>query len=315
MVEAVAIVLVVIFLSLGSARAAIVPGIAVPLSLVGAAIRDGRLEDASLRFFEAVTREPEGMAETLAEPIQSGIDFVVRPVVGFVDGISNVAGLRDQNERLEAEVQRLEARLRETSALERRVAELEAINDLAPPEGLATVTARIYSSGPSAFDQVRFINKGSSDGIIVGQAVIDESGLVGRVDLVTGSSARVRLVTDPLVSVGGRVQDTNQTGAATGRGDDVIQLDMFDATEPVVEGAVLVTDGSRFPPGVVVGFVREAKEANVGFALRTTVDPATQQPILNMLLRSELLGENVDPTPAPPGSPGRSPPCWRASRR
>ena len=71
-------------------------------------------------------------AQTLAEPIQSGIDFVVRPVVGFVDGISNVAGLRDQNERLEAEVQRLEARLRETSALERRVAELEAINDLSP---------------------------------------------------------------------------------------------------------------------------------------------------------------------------------------
>ena len=223
---------------------------------------------------DSATTVLRGGAQTLAEPIQSGIDFVVRPVVGFVDGISNVAGLRDQNERLEAEVQRLEARLRETSALERRVAELEAINDLAPPEGLATVTARIYSSGPSTFDQVRFINKGSSDGIIVGQAVIDESGLVGRVDLVTGSSARVRLVTDPLVSVGVRVQDTNQTGAATGRGDDVIQLDMFDATEPVVEGAVLVTDGSRFPPGVVVGFVRETKEANVGFTLRTTVDPA-----------------------------------------
>lgn len=223
---------------------------------------------------DSATTVLRGGAQTLAEPIQSGIDFVVRPVVGFVDGISNVAGLRDQNERLEAEVQRLEARLRETSALERRVAELEAINDLAPPEGLATVTARIYSSGPSTFDQVRFINKGSSDGVIVGQAVIDESGLVGRVDLVTGSSARVRLVTDPLVAVGVRVQDTNQTGAATGRGDDMLQLDMFDATEPVTEGAVLVTDGSRFPPGVVVGFVRETKEANVGFTLRTTVDPA-----------------------------------------
>ena len=38
---------------------------------------------------------------------------------------------------------------------------------------------------------------------------------------------------------------------------------------------------------------------------RTTADPATQQPILNMLLRSELLGENIDPTPPPGGSPGR----------
>lgn len=223
---------------------------------------------------ESATTVLRGGAQTLAEPVQGGIDFLVRPVVGFVDGISNVAGLRDQNERLEAEVQRLEQALRETAALERRVAELEAINDLAPPEGLATVTARIYSSGASTFDQVRFINKGSSDGIVEGQAVVDESGLVGRVDLVTGSSARVRLITDPLVSVGVRVQDTNQTGAVTGRGDDVLQLDVFDATQPATKGAVLVTDGSRFPPGVVVGFIREGKEAEVGFALRTTVDSA-----------------------------------------
>lgn len=223
---------------------------------------------------ESATTVLRGGAQQLAEPVQSGIDVLVRPVVGFVDGISNVAGLRDQNERLEAKVQRLEQALRETAALERRVAELEAINDLAPPKGLATVTARIYSSGASSFDQVRFLDKGSSDGIIAGHAVIDESGLVGRVDLVTESSARVRLITDPLVSVGVRVQDTNQTGAVTGRGDDVLQLDVFDASEPAVEGAVLVTDGSRYPPGVVVGFVLETKEAEVGFALRTTVDPA-----------------------------------------
>ncbi len=184
--------------------------------------------------------------------------------------------MREQNERLAAEVRRLEDRLRETSALERRVAELEAINDVAAPEDLATVTARIYSAGPSTFDQIRFINKGSADGIVVGQAVVDENGLVGRVDLVTGLSARVRLITDPLISVGVRVQDTNQTGAVTGRGDELLRLDMFDASKPVREGAIVITDGSRFPPGVVVGYVNETKAADVGFTLRTTVDPSAR---------------------------------------
>lgn len=223
---------------------------------------------------DSVTTVIRGGAETLAAPVQEAIDYVVRPVVGFVDGISNVAGLSDQNERLEAEVRRLEQRLRETAALERRVAELEAINDLAPPEDLATVTALIYSAGASTFDHIRIINRGSDDGIIVGQAVVDEDGLVGRVYLVTKSSARVRLITDPLVSVGVRVQDTNQTGVVTGRGDALLRLDMFDATQPVSEGAVVLTDGSLFPPGIVVGFADETKAADVGFALRTTVDPA-----------------------------------------
>ncbi|MEN8113048.1 MAG: rod shape-determining protein MreC [Actinomycetota bacterium] len=223
---------------------------------------------------ESATGVLRSGAQALAEPVQSGIDFVVRPVVGFVDGISNVAGLRDQNERLTAEVTRLEQLLRESSAIERRVAELEAINDLAPPEDLAAITARIYSSGVSTFDQVRFIDKGSSHGIIEGQAVMDESGLIGRVDLVTSSSARVRLITDPLISVGVRLQETNQTGSVTGRGDDLLRLDMFDASQPVQEGGVVLTDGSRFPPGIVVGFVNETKAADVGFALRTTVEPA-----------------------------------------
>ena len=223
---------------------------------------------------DSVTTVVRSGAQTLVAPVQEAIDFLVRPVVGFVDGISNVAGLSDQNQRLEAEVRRLEQRLQETAALERRVAELEAINDLAPPEDLATVTARIYSAGTSTFDQIRLINRGSDNGIVVGQAVIDEDGLVGRVDLVTKSSARVRLITDPLVSVGVRVQDTNQTGVVTGRGDDILRLDMFAAEQPVREGEVVLTDGSLFPPGIVVGFADETKAADVGFVLRTTVAPA-----------------------------------------
>ncbi len=223
---------------------------------------------------DSITTVIRGGAQTLVAPVQQGVDLVIRPVVGFVDGISNVAGLSDQNVRLEAEVQRLEQRLLETAALERRVAELEAINDFAPPEDLATVTARIYSAGPSTFDQIRLIDRGSDHGIVVGQAVVDEDGLIGRIDLVTKSSARVRLITDPLVSVGVRLQDTNQTGVTTGRGDELLRLDMFDATEPVREGAVVLTDGSLFPPGIVVGFADETKSADVGFALRTTVDPA-----------------------------------------
>jgi cell division cycle 20-like protein 1 (cofactor of APC complex) len=60
------------------------------------------------------------------------------------------------------------------------------------------------------------------------------------------------------------------------------------------------------PPAPTSGEPNHAADAAVA-RTRTTADPATQQPILNMLLRSELLGENVDPTPAPTGSPGRSP--------
>ncbi len=217
-----------------------------------------------------------GGTQTLLAPVQRGADMLISPVVGFFEGVSNLVGLQEQNERLETKVRDLELRLRETEALERKVEELEAINALAPPLELAAVSARVYSSGASSYDHIRYILKGSDDGIVVGQAVIDERGLIGRVDAVTASTARVRLVTDPIVSVGVRVQETNETGVVSGLGTAMLRLDMFDATTAVREGSVVVTDGSRFPPGIIVGFVAKSADAEVDFVLRTEIEPAAR---------------------------------------
>ncbi len=215
-------------------------------------------------------------AQSLFAPLQSGVDFVTRPAVGFVDGVSNLAGLRDENDRLTERARELEAQIRATEALEEQVIRLEAILGLEVPDELATVTARINASGPSAFDNVRYIDKGSEDGIVAGQAVLDEDGLVGRVDLVSAGAARIRLITDPVVSVGVRVLSTNETGIVTGRGDGPLRLEMFRAKEAVSNGDRVITDGSRFPPGIAVGTIRTAAAAEVGFVLRTDVDPAAR---------------------------------------
>lgn len=230
-----------------------------------------------------VRSDSDNVADVLREgtqsvftPVQKGVDWVVSPIVGFVDGVANLAGLREENDRLADRVRELEAQVRATDALEEQVVQLELINGLEIAGELSTVTASIYSSGATAFDNIRYIDKGANDGIISGQAVVDEDGLVGRVDLVSANDARIRLITDPVVSVGVRVQSTNETGIVTGRGDGPLRLEMFRATEPVEAGALVVTDGSRYPPGLVVGTVTETAGAEVGFVLRTQVDPAAR---------------------------------------
>jgi rod shape-determining protein MreC len=212
--------------------------------------------------------------QSIFEPMQKAADWVASPVIGFVDGVSNLAGLRDENDRLQDRVRELEAQILASAAVTEQVRQLEAILGIAAPLELPTVNARIYTSGPSAFDNARFIDKGANDGIVVGQAVIDESGLVGRVDLVSANVARIRLIIDPLVSVGVRVQSTNETGITTGRGDGPLRLEMFRATSEVAEGDLVITDGSRFPPGLVVGRITADAAAEVGFVLRATVEPA-----------------------------------------
>jgi len=230
-----------------------------------------------------VRSEQDSVANVLREgtqsiftPMQKAVNWVADPVVGFVDGASNIAGLRGEVDRLRTRLRETEAQLRETEALEEKVVQLELINGLEVAGELATVTARMYASGPTAFDNVRYIDRGAKDGIVAGQAVVDEDGLVGRVDLVSANDARIRLITDPIVSVGVRVQSTNETGIVSGRGDGPLRLEMFRAKEPVSQGALVVTDGSRFPPGIVVGVVGTDADAEVGFVLRTDVNPAAR---------------------------------------
>ena len=219
----------------------------------------------------AVMREG---AQGLFAPVQQFATAITRPVAGFIDGVSNIAGLRDEVARLRAENSTLNNQLVDIQSLRNRVEELEQLNDLDPPQDLPTIPAQISALGPTDFDQIRWINKGRDDGVAVGQAVIDEGGLVGRVDLVAASSARVRLITDPRLSVGVRDLATNETGWVEGLGQGEMQLKMFGAAKPVQAGDRLVTDGTRFPPGLEVGTVINPAEAEASFALVTAVEPA-----------------------------------------
>lgn len=215
-------------------------------------------------------------AQSIFTPVQEAASFVTRPVVGFVDGVSNLAGLRDENTRLAARVAELERLVAETEEAQRKVIELETVLGLEVISDLPAVAARIVASGPTDFEEVRFIDKGAADGIVRGQAVIDENGLVGRVDFVSEHAARVLLVTDPRSGVGVRNLATNDTGWVEGRGSATLRLEMFNAEEPVSEGDLLVTDGSRFPPGIPVGTVLSAAASEVGFSLVTTVAPVVE---------------------------------------
>ncbi|MDJ0924858.1 MAG: rod shape-determining protein MreC [Acidimicrobiia bacterium] len=248
-------------------------------------------------------------AQTLFSPLQEAASAVTRPVVGFIDALSDIASLREENEALRLENEQLQDQVQQFSSLQAELDHLREINDLTAPEDLPTVTAQINSPGSSTLDLVRYINKGADDGISVGDAVIDEHGLVGRVDLAFRSSARVRLIFDPNVTISVQDEVTSQSGLLTGDNDTLI-LRIFRADEPVREGNVVVTAGSRFPPGIVVGTVKKTAADDTGFGLDTEVEAAIDPSRLDFVKvivgYSPLDAEDelpVDSGPVDPGPP------------
>lgn len=226
--------------------------------------------------------EGAGLGSTLREgtqsvftPVQEAFSTATRPVADFFESLSDLFSLREENRQLRERLAEAERQVQESESIRIRVHELELLLDVDPPEDVDTITARVLAIGVSEFDHLRVIDKGSNDGVALDMPVVDEGGLIGRVVAVTDTVARVMLITDPTLVVAVRVERTGETGVLRGRGSGPMSLEMFNTDAAVVEGDLLVTADGRFPAGIPVARVRESARSEVGFALRTTADPAS----------------------------------------
>ncbi len=165
--------------------------------------------------------------------------------------------------------------------------------------------AAVIGRDPSPFLHYVIIDHGSDDGIQHGMPVVTEQGLVGRIDAVTASAARVQLITDPGFVVNIRLQNQNSEGQISGSVTGDVALDMVDQNVNLSTGEILLTSGlgGNFPSDILVGQVLEvAKNENQLF------QSASVQPVVDFsALRAVLVITNfrsiniapLVPTPAP----------------
>ena len=75
-------------------------------------------------------------AQVVIAPFQAAVNAVVTPVVSFSDGLSNLAGLREENQRLRDRIESLEREAAQVGHLEAHVSELETLLALRLSEDL-----------------------------------------------------------------------------------------------------------------------------------------------------------------------------------
>ncbi len=92
------------------------------------------------------------------------------------------------------------------------------------------------------------INKGSRDGLQVGECVVDAGGaLIGRISQVDATVSAVLLVTDPTAIVVGQEAKSGATGTIRGSISGELTMDYVDAAVPLTKGQAVVTAGEGLP--------------------------------------------------------------------
>jgi rod shape-determining protein MreC len=265
------------------------------------------LVSASLAIITVDYRQGQGgplegvgrAAQTAMAPLQRAAETVTRPVGDFLSGLAHLPSLESDNQTLREQLADAQTQLTGDQELQQRVATLEDLLGLRSTLDPEAVPAVVIGNGVSNFDWTVTIDKGTSDGIAVGQPVVAGSStsprLVGIVVSVTPVSSDVELLIDQHFQVAGRLSVTSETGLVQGRGEQDLTMGLISPDAQVNLGGdqpievftvsyEINGQHGRFPPDILIGqvasVVKNANTLETSVTVRPAVDFSALQYVL-----------------------------------
>ncbi|MEV1005869.1 rod shape-determining protein MreC [Streptomyces sp. NPDC049881] len=203
---------------------------------------------------------PRQAAASLFGPVEEGVAGAVDPVANAIAAVRESGDRHDRISELERENAELRQQLGSDAHRDSRIEQLDDMLQTAGAGQYGVVAAQVIAIGAAqGFSWTVTIDAGTEDGITRDMTVLNGDGLVGRVTTVGSGTATVLLANDPGFTVGTRLEDSEELGFATGRGDNELEVQLLNQQARVAEGDRMVTFGSDdnrpFVPGVPVGEV------------------------------------------------------------
>ena len=166
--------------------------------------------------------------------------------------------LRRKYEDLQRQHLILQSRLQQLDALQFENDRLRDIISSAariPDEGLF---GRIVEVGPDLYDRTVLVNRGTADGVYVGQPVLGPNGVIGQVIRAGLFRSTVMLITDPSQGIPVQLMRNGLRTIVYGSGQgDLLRAPYLGRTADVRKDDIFITSGlaGRFPAGYPVGRV------------------------------------------------------------
>lgn len=210
-----------------------------------------------------------GGVQTVTKPIEAACSVLSTPF----DRVSDM-GRDEELEQLRRENEQLRTLVAELEEYRQQDQRLTALVTMSDTYGLESVSAQVVDV-TTGWDRTATINKGTNDGIKVGQGVVSSCGLYGQVESVTATTSVVRLVNDADASTAAMIQNSHARGIVRGAYDGTLTLEYVSVDTTVGEGDIVISSGQggAYPRGLIIGSVSNIETDSSRLYYRITVEP------------------------------------------
>ena len=224
---------------------------------------------------------PETLAGIFVTPFQSFATSVSNGVSGFFSQLTGSGELQERIDQLEEENAELRKQMVDYDELKQTndwYSEILGLHEENPEYTFAA--GRVIGREPSDFYGNFTISAGQNAGVAVNDPVVSTDGsLVGVVEEVGLTYAKVRTILDPSIKVASQISRTGDTAYTNGSTVDMarqnaLRMTTLERSSGAAVGDYVITSGigGIYPSGLLIGSVKEISNATDGMTLDANVE-------------------------------------------
>jgi rod shape-determining protein MreC len=281
-------------------------GVAVVVAIVAAVAL--LLSDRRETLQSGVIGVGRAAADVAASPVGQAISAPGRWAGQATQYVKDYFFAVSENRRLRAENADLRQWKATAVALEDTNARYRALLGFRTNPPIPTASAHVILDSHGPFADTRLADAGKEKGIVVGNPVMNERGLVGRVIGVAHGASRVLLLTDVASRTPVLVDRTDARAILTGDASSTPKLEYLRGMDPIKEGDRILTsgDGGMIPRGLPVGTAVKGLDGT--WRVRLDADETSIDFVRILLFKDFSLLANQEEL-AQPGPPSAPPPA------
>ncbi len=224
-------------------------------------------------------------------------------VMSYWEQYIDLVGVREENERLKAEILSMQARLIAAGEHKVEVNRLRALLSLPPDRSWNPIGARVLAGrmGPNSALETVILSRGYATGASPGIPIMTNLGLVGRVLRASAHTSTALLISDPGSRIAVLSQDTRTAGILTGRGGrQLLDMRFVGRNAQIREGELLVTSGldGVYPKGLPVARIESVVLSDYSQFMTVLAKSLVDAELLEEVLLLEPTG--LEPLPSLP---------------